>query len=107
MANGPFWLRAVHRVEREVGKRVEAAVHSETYFDFVAIAQRRQRQTKALTEGVSRRALHLLNLPAGSDIRRLREQLARMDRRLSRIAKELEADELRANPDPVEADAPR
>ena len=33
----------------------------------------------------------LLNLPAGTDIRRLREQLARMDRRLVRLTKELEA----------------
>ena len=41
-------------------------------------------------EGVSKRGLHLLNLPAGTDIRRLREQLARMDRRLLQISKELE-----------------
>ena len=30
------------------------------------------------------------NLPAGTDIRRVREQLARMDRRLLQISKELE-----------------
>jgi hypothetical protein len=90
MAGGPLWLRAVHRLERAVGERVEAAVHSDPYFDFVALAQRRQRQAKELAESVSRRTLHLLNLPAGSDVRRLREQLNRMDRRLSRLAKELE-----------------
>jgi len=32
----------------------------------------------------------LLNLPAGTDIRRVREQLARMDRRLLQISKEIE-----------------
>ena len=37
-----------------------------------------------------KRGLHLLNLPAGTDIRRVREQLARMDRRLLQISKELE-----------------
>jgi hypothetical protein len=90
MASPPLWLKAVHRLEREIGERVEAAVHSDTYFDFVSILQRQHRQANALAEGVSRRCLHLLNLPAGSDVRRLREQLARMDRRLTRIAKELE-----------------
>jgi hypothetical protein len=89
MAGQPLWLKVVHRLERAVGERVEAAVHSDTYFDVVATAQRRQRDAKALAEGVSRRCLHMLNLPAGSDVRRLREQLARMDRRLSRMAKEL------------------
>jgi hypothetical protein len=91
----PLWLKAVHRLERAIGERVEAAVHSDTYFDFVTVAQRQQREAKALAESVSRRCLHLLNLPAGSDVRRLREQLSRMDRRLTQIAKELEGGEPR------------
>ena len=107
MAGGPLWLRAVHRLERAIGERVEAVVHSEAYFDVVTIAQRQQREAKAVAESVSRHALHLLNLPAGSDVRRLREQLARIDRRLSRIAKELEAAELSEAADPAEADGRR
>lgn len=89
MAGRPLWLKAVYKLERAVGERVEAAVRSDTYFDLVATTQRRQRQVRALAEGASRRCLHLLNLPAGSDMRRLREQLGRMDRRLSAIQKEL------------------
>jgi hypothetical protein len=104
MAGGPLWLRAVYRLERLVGERVEAAVHSDAYFDLVTIGQRRQRQARELAEGMSRRALHLLNLPAGSDVRRLREQLAGIDRRLSRIAKELEDGTL---PGEVDADLRR
>jgi hypothetical protein len=102
---GPsLWLKAVHRLERAVGERVEAAVHSDTYFDFVTVAQRQQRGAKALAESISRRCLHLLNLPAGTDVRRLREQLARMDRRLTQIAKELEGDEPRETAEVAEAD---
>ena len=89
MAGQPLWLKAVYRVERAVGTRVEAAVRSDTYFDLVTTTQRSRRQATALAEGVSRRCLHMLNLPAGSDVRRLREQLGRMDRRLSAIQKEL------------------
>jgi hypothetical protein len=42
-------------------------------------------------EGVSRRCLHLVNLPAGSDIRRVREQLSRMERRMNALTDELAA----------------
>ena len=88
--SSPLWLNAVLRLERAVGSRVEAAVHSDTYFDVVAELNRGTRRLTGAAESVSKRGLHLLNLPAGTDVRRLREQLARMDRRLLQIAKELE-----------------
>jgi hypothetical protein len=89
-AQPPLWLKLVLRVERAVGGPVEAAVHSEAYFDVVAELRRGSRRLTDAVESVSKRGLHLLNLPAGTDIRRVREQLARMDRRLLQISKELE-----------------
>ena len=84
------WLKLVHRVERAIGAPVETAVHSDAYFDVVAELNRGTRRVGGALESVSKRGLHLLNLPAGTDIRRVREQLARMDRRLLQISKELE-----------------
>ena len=84
------WLKLVLRVERVVGGPVEAAVHSDAYFDVVAELNRGTRRLTGAVESVSKRGLHLLNLPAGTDVRRVREQLARMDRRLLQISKELE-----------------
>ena len=84
------WLKLVLRLERAIGSPVETAVHSDAYFDVVAELNRGTRRLTDALEGVSKRGLHLLNLPAGTDIRRLREQLARMDRRLLQIAKDLE-----------------
>jgi hypothetical protein len=89
-SNGPLWLNLVLRLERAIGGPVEAAVHSETYFDAVAELNRGRRRLTGTLESVSKRGLHLLNLPAGTDIRRVREQLARMDRRLLQMSKELE-----------------
>lgn len=88
-ANQPLWLRAVLRVERAVGEPIEAAVRSETYFDLVSTTTRVRRKVGGAAEGVSRRCLHLLNLPAGSDIRRLRQQLARMERRLNELSHDI------------------
>jgi hypothetical protein len=44
----------------------------------------------ATTEGLSKRIWHLANLPAGTDLRRVREQLARMERRVIELSKELD-----------------
>jgi hypothetical protein len=85
----PLWLRAVYRLERAIGEPIEAAVRSDTYFDVVAHATRARSRAQEAAEGVSRRCLHLLNLPAGSDVRRVREQLARMERRLATLSDEI------------------
>jgi hypothetical protein len=88
-ANQPLWLRVVLRVERAVGEPIEAAVRSDTYFDLVSTTTRVRRKVGGTAEGLSRRCLHLLNLPAGSDIRRLRQQLARMERRLDQLSNDV------------------
>ena len=85
-ANQPLWLRAVIRLERAIGEPIESAVRSETYFDLVSTTTRVRRKVAGTAEGVSRRCLHLLNLPAGSDIRGMRQQLARMERRLNQLS---------------------
>jgi hypothetical protein len=90
MSTGPLWLRVVHRLERAVGEPVESAVRSDTYFDVVSIVTRTTGRAKSTAESVSRRGLHLLNLPAGSDVKRLREQLLRMERRLNQLTENVE-----------------
>jgi hypothetical protein len=80
----------VLRLERAIGEPVEKAVSSDMYFDTVSTARRTGLRVASITEGLSRRAWHLFNLPAGSDVRRVREQLARMDRTLVQLRKELE-----------------
>jgi predicted thioesterase len=87
---GPLWLRVVLRAERVVGSRVEAAVRSDTYFDLVAELTRTKALLTGSVEGVSKRIWHLANLPAGTDVRRVREQLARMERRVVELSKELD-----------------
>ena len=90
-AGRPLWLHAVLRLERAIGGPIEAAVHSDAYFDVVAQANRARARAIGAVEGVSRRGLHLLNLPAGTDIRRVREQLSRMERRMDALTDELAA----------------
>jgi hypothetical protein len=89
-ANTPLWLKVVYRLERAIGEPVERVVRSDQYFDAVTVARRLSRKTTSTLEGLSRRGLHLLNLPAGTDVRRLREQLSRMERRLNELSEGVE-----------------
>ena len=90
MSAKPLWLRAVYRLERAVGEPVEAAVRTDTYFDVMSTVTRTTKGAKRKVSGASTRALHLLNLPAGTDVRRMREQLARMERRLNQLSEQVE-----------------
>jgi hypothetical protein len=94
----PLWRRTFDAVERGVGAPLEAVVRSDLYFDALAVATRVRKGAGGHVERLSRRGLHLLNLPAGSDMRRLNDQLARLDRRVLSLSKQLDADDGR---DPV------
>jgi hypothetical protein len=85
-SNQPLWLKAVHKIERAVGEPIEAAVRTDTYFDLVTKATRTSAQARRAVVGTSTRVLHLFNLPADDDVRRLREQLSRMERRLNKLS---------------------
>src|SRR5262245_57311756 len=87
--NQATWLRVVQRAERAVGSHVESFVKSDTYFDLLAQTTRARRRLFQATETLSREWLHLWNLPASSDVRRLREQLSRVERTLAEVAKEV------------------
>ena len=88
--SAPLWLRAVHRLERAIGEPIEAAVRTDTYFDVVAHATRARSLAIGAAEGVSRRCLHLLNLPTASDVRRLSEQVGALQRDVRDLSREVD-----------------
>jgi hypothetical protein len=84
------WLEMVQRFERAIGVPVEKAVRSDTYFDLLTQATRMRKQLTGTLETVTAEWLSLFNLPAGSDIRKLREQLSRVERQLAELSKNLD-----------------
>jgi hypothetical protein len=95
------WLEAVQRFERAIGEPVEAFVRSDAYFDLMTQTRRSRARVMRAFEQAAEEWLHLFNLPAASDIRRLREQLSRVERQLNEVAKDVadleEERELRAD----------
>jgi hypothetical protein len=62
---------------------------------------------KDSARGLSARAWHLVNLPAGSDVSRLRAQIGALDREVRRLGLQLEAERRRNGARTEEADADR
>jgi hypothetical protein len=88
-AQGPLWLNAVRRLERFIGVPVERMVTSDAYFDTIPMLKRAQAQIADRVANATDEWFRLLNIPAGSDVRRMREQLSRMERQLEKLTKEL------------------
>lgn len=91
MAGKPLWRKAFDAVERPVGSRLETVVQTEEFASVLAFSTQAQAEARRRLERLTRRALHAVNIPAGSDIKRLHDQIAGLDRRLREVQDELEA----------------
>ena len=93
----PMWRRAFDAAESAVAPHLERGVQSGGFTDAVVLAQRARTGVYRRLERDSRRLWHLLNLPAGSDVRRLRRQVASLDREV-RLLRELLQDQREGRP---------
>jgi hypothetical protein len=82
--------RAYDAVDRAVTPRAEALVRTSQFADASALLARTQRLVRDRANGFSARLWHLVNLPAGTDVQRLRMQLGALDREVRRLTLRLE-----------------
>ena len=101
----PSWLDVVLKLERAIGSRLESVVTSDEYFELTANLNRARKRFSDKFEGAQEEWLHLFNLPAGTDVRRLREQLSRVERELEGLALRLADQEHERAGDQPEAKA--
>src|SRR5919199_2963277 len=90
MAGKPVFWRVFDKAEAVVAPRLEDAVRSDAFLGALGLAARAQARVPREVERRSRRLWHLVNLPAGSDVRHLRRQVAELDRELGRMSIALE-----------------
>ena len=90
MSGPPRWQRGVGRVVNLVGPQVEAVTQRDEFAIAVGLARTVQGDLRRRYERQSRRVLHLFNLPAGSDILALRQQIASLERQLRDLGKTVE-----------------
>ena len=86
----PLWRQAFDAAEKRVTPHAESLVRTPQFATGVGLLRRAQNIAKDTARGVSARAWHLVNLPAGSDLARLRAQIGALDREVRRLTVQLE-----------------
>jgi hypothetical protein len=95
------WRQAFDTIERAVTPRAEELVRTPYFSLGVALARRAQTLAGRSVQNLSARAWHLVNLPAGSDVSRLRAQIGALDREVRRLTIQLESERRRAAGSPA------
>ena len=76
-------------VEKVIGPRINEFVRSEEFATMAALNKRGQTELSQRLEKLSRRTLHVFNLPAGSDVNRLLTHIAQLEREVRDLRKEV------------------
>jgi len=87
----PLWRQAFDAAERAVTPRAESLVRTPSFAIGAALVRRAQRLARESARGLTTRAWHLVNLPAGTDVSGLRAQVGALDREVRRLTLHLEA----------------
>ena len=90
MPEQPQWRQAADSLERSVAPRLEAVVQTPQFAEVMVTITQVEREMRRRFERLTRRLLHVANLPAGSDVKRLSHQVADLDHRLRDLTKRLE-----------------
>jgi len=83
-----LWLQAFKRAERAVGDPLERIAQSPAAIEAMIRTAALRRDVELRAERVLRFYLHLFNLPALSDVRRLSQQVAHLERRVRKLSRE-------------------
>jgi hypothetical protein len=78
------------RLEESLGPRATALAHSGEFAQLVALLGDARSRLRRETVRLTARAWHSVNLPAGTDVQRLRIQLGSLDRDVRMLTLELE-----------------
>ncbi len=86
----PRWRQMYDAWEKAVAPGLEALTASNGFRDVLALAMKANADITREIERSSRQWLHLWNLPAATDVRRLRQQVTSLERELLALRRELE-----------------
>ena len=101
----PTLRGAYDAIERGLAPRLEALVRTKQYAKVTALLVGARSSAGAQAGSVASCLLHACNLPAGTDISRLRRQLGELDREVRQLRLELAACAENRREEPPDADA--
>ncbi len=85
----PLWRQAFNSWEKAAAPLLEQTAASPAFRDFLRVSVRVNKAVAAEFESASRQWLHAMNLPAATDVRKMRSQLRQLDAELQRVQRTL------------------
>ena len=86
----PVWRQGFDTVEQTVAPRIEEIVNSEQFAIAAGIVARAQKTARRRAERTTRRLLHLVNLPAGSDVTRLLNEIGKLQTQVRELSRQVD-----------------
>jgi hypothetical protein len=86
----PLWRQAFDAFEQAVAPRLEEFVRTDQFADMASGFTRAQAEAQRRTEQAFSQMWHFWNIPAGTDVQRLSDQVASLERRVRELSKLLE-----------------
>ena len=87
----PKWRQTFDSIEREVTPRLDTIIRSEQFAVATGLAAQMQRRIAKQAARNTRRVLHLLNLPAGTDVTRLLNEIGQLKAQVRSLSSQIEA----------------
>ncbi len=87
----PRWRQGFDAVEHELTPRVDAVVRSDEFAVALGLVTHALRAVQREAARSTRWALHLLNLPAGSDVTRILGEIGQLRQQVRELSRQLEA----------------
>ena len=89
-----MWRQGYDAAERAVAPRLEALIGDERFAIGVGLVTQARRAVQHRTERQLRRTLHLFNLPAGSDVTRLLNEIGKLQGDVRELSRQLAVEKL-------------
>ncbi|MEZ5376010.1 MAG: hypothetical protein R2733_05800 [Acidimicrobiales bacterium] len=86
----PLWKRVFDAVERESGPALTKTLANPDVIELITIAAAVRKRAQSDLAEVARRGLHVFNLPAGTDISKVSQQVAGLEREIRQLNRRIE-----------------
>ena len=96
--SAPKWRQTFDSIERKVTPRLDTIIRSEQFAVATGLAAQMQRRIAKQAARNTRRVLHMLNLPAGTDVTRLLNEIGQLKAQVRTLSSQIEA---QSSPAPV------
>lgn len=87
----PKWRQTFDSIEKEVTPRLDTIIRSEQFAVATGLAAQMQRRFAKQAARNTRRVLHMLNLPAGTDVTRLLNEIGQLKAQVRTLSSQIEA----------------